>query len=99
MLDKLKNMFEAQKKINEIKKNLENTIIEHSVSDGKLKLSMDGTQQVISVDINPELLQPEKKDLLQKLFKDCVNGASEKVQKVASEKLKSAIGDLKIPGL
>ena len=98
MLDKLKNVFEAQKKMNEIKKGLEGICIDHEAAGGKIKISMTGTQRVVSFEIDNEFLQPDKKEKLQKELVSCVNGAADKVQRVAAEKLKSTMGDLKIPG-
>ncbi|MBU4304173.1 MAG: YbaB/EbfC family nucleoid-associated protein [Candidatus Omnitrophica bacterium] len=98
MLDKLKNIFEAQKKMNEVKKGLEGICIDHEAAGGKIKISMTGTQRVVSFEIDSEFLQPEKKEKLQKELVSCVNGAADKVQRVAAEKLKSTMGDLKIPG-
>ncbi|MCP4649841.1 MAG: YbaB/EbfC family nucleoid-associated protein [PVC group bacterium] len=99
MLDKLKNMFEAQKKMNDIKKGLEKVTVEHEVMGGKIKVSMSGTQQILSVDIDDEYLSAEKKGVLQRSLVECLNGASEKVQKVAAQQLKASMGDLNIPGL
>ena len=99
MLDKLKGILEAQKKMTEIKKGLEQIAVDYADSNNKVKLSMDGTQKVTALDIDDELLQPGKKAQLQDLLIKSINGASAKVQRIASEKLKSTIGDFKIPGL
>jgi len=99
MLDKLKGILEAQKKMSEIKKGLEQIAVDYASSDNKIKLSMDGTQKVTAVEIDDELLQPAKKAQLQNLLRESINAASVKVQRIASEKLKSTIGDFKIPGL
>ena len=99
MLDKLKNMFEAQKRMNEIKKGLEEINVDYTAAEGRIKVVMSGTQRLRSVDINEDLLESNKKEMLQNALVFCINGASEKVQQAAAEKLKSSMGDLKIPGL
>lgn len=99
MLDKIKGILEAQKKMGEIKKGLEQIMVDYASSNNKVKVTIDGTQKVMSIDINDELLEPEKKVQLQNMLVESINAASVKVQRIASEKLKSTIGDFKIPGL
>ncbi len=99
MLDKLKNMFEAQKKMKELQKGLENISVDFEGAGGKIKLSMSGTQKVLSMDIDESLLSVDNKQVLQREIVSAVNSAASKVQKVAANELKSAMGDLKIPGL
>lgn len=99
MLDKLKNMFEAQKKMKDIQKKLEDMSIEHKTASGKIKLRMNGAQRVVSIDIDEDFLIPGMKTRLETELCDCLNSASEKVQKLAAEEFKTAMGDLKLPGL
>ena len=99
MLDKLKNMFEAQKKMNDIKKGLENVVVDNEHLNGRIKVSMNGTQKVLSINIDDSLLVAGKRAELEKALVSCLNKTSEKVQKVAAEQLKSAMGDLNIPGM
>ena len=99
MLGKLKSMFEAQKKMKEIQKGLENITVDFEGAGGKIKLSMSGTQEVLSIDIDESLLSADKKQVLEREIVSSINSAASKVQKVAANELKSAMGDLKIPGL
>ncbi len=99
MLDKLKNMFEAQKKMKELQKGLENISVDFEGAGGRIKISMSGTQKVLSMDIDEALLTADNKQLLQREIVNSINAAASKVQKVAAQQLKSAMGDFKIPGL
>ncbi|MBU1044451.1 MAG: YbaB/EbfC family nucleoid-associated protein [Candidatus Omnitrophica bacterium] len=99
MLSKMKNIFEAQKKMNDIKKGLEKVVVDHEAAQGQIKITMSGTQRVISISINESLLASDKKGRLEKELVNCINAAADKVQKVAAEQLKSVMGDLKIPGM
>ncbi|MBU2064139.1 MAG: YbaB/EbfC family nucleoid-associated protein [Candidatus Omnitrophica bacterium] len=98
MLDKLKNMFEAQKKIGEIKKELEKVTIDFSSPDEKIKLKMTGTQKIIALEIAQDLLSAEKKKTLEENLVSSFNAALDKVQLAVSDKLRLKVGDLKIPG-
>jgi DNA-binding YbaB/EbfC family protein len=98
MLDKLKNVFEAQKKMAELKKNLEKIVVDFEASGGKIKVSMNGTQRVLSIAIDENFLRTAKKEVFQNELVYAVNGAADKVQKMAAQQLQSSMGDLKIPG-
>ncbi len=99
MLDKLKGIFEAQKQMNVLKRELEKMTVEFESRDGKVKVSMSGTQKVTGLEISEDLLAPGKKNILEKTVMDSVNEAAEKVQRAASEKLRANMGDLKLPGM
>ncbi|MDD5746726.1 MAG: YbaB/EbfC family nucleoid-associated protein [Candidatus Omnitrophica bacterium] len=99
MLDKLKDIFEAQKKMNEIKKNLEKISVDYATSGGKVKVCMSGTQKVLSVDIDENFLKTAQKEIIQKELVAGLNAASDKVQKVAAQQLQATMGDFKLPGV
>ena len=99
MLDKMKSMFEAQKKMKDIQKGLENISVDYEGAGGKITIRMSGTQKVISMSIDPSLLTVDNKQVLERDIVNSLNNASAKVQKVAAQELKSVMGDLKIPGL
>ncbi|MGA2775594.1 MAG: YbaB/EbfC family nucleoid-associated protein [Candidatus Omnitrophota bacterium] len=51
MFDKMKQLLEMQKKMQEMKRELENTDFEISSSDGLVKLTMTGAQEVKNISI------------------------------------------------
>lgn len=95
----MKSMFEAQSKMKAIQKGLENISVDHEGAGGKIKIRMSGTQKVLSVSIDESLLLADNKQVIERDLISTINNASTKVQKVAAQELKSAMGDLKIPGL
>ena len=98
MFDKFKELLEAQKQLGEIKKGLEGIVVEQQTLSGKVKVLMSGIQKIVSVSIDDELLTPQKRDVLERAVVDCVNGAADKVQKEAAQKMKTRMGNLNIPG-
>lgn len=93
-------------KLNQIKdlrakaKNLQNQLAEESVTLEKqgTTLVMDGNQKIIKLEINPELLTPERKSRAEEVIKDLHNDAISKIQRIMVEKMKAS-GNLNIPGL
>lgn len=97
MFDKMKEMFAMQKKMQEVKRQLDSTTFEISSSDGVVKISMNGSQEVKSVAIKDNLTDVEK-DRLAAVLKDTFNRAIKRSQEVAAEKMKDSIG-FNLPGL
>ena len=97
MLDKLKALMEAQRKMQEMKRQLDNTVFEIVSSDGLIKLTMSGTQELKDIRIQGEIKEAEK-SALEKAFKDAYNRAIKRCQDIAAQKMKDITG-LNIPGL
>jgi len=93
-------------KLNQIKdlrqqaKTLQGQLAQESVTAEKhgVALTMNGNQKLVNLDINQELLAPERKERLEELIKDLHDEAIKKVQRVMAEKMKAS-GDFNIPGL
>lgn len=97
MLDKMKALFEMQKKMKEIKQELENTNFDIQSSDGAVKITMNGTQEVKEIVIKDNLAEQERAHLSSSL-KDTFNRAIKRSQEVAAQKMKNVTG-FNIPGL
>ena len=97
MFDKMKQLMEMQKKMQEIKRELDNTTFEIVSSDGLVKVTMNGSQQVQQVTIQGEPGGLDK-TLLEKSIKDAYNKAIKRSQDVAAQKMKDITG-LSLPGL
>lgn len=97
MFDKMKDLFVMQKKMQEVKRQLDSTTFEISSSDGVVKISMNGSQEIQSVAIKDNLTDAEK-SRLSAILKDTFNRAIKRSQEVAASKMKDNIG-FNIPGL
>ena len=72
---------------------------EASVGGGMVKVSVIGGSTVESIEINPEVVDPEDVEMLQDLIIAAVNEAMDTAQKLASDKMGAITGGLNIPGL
>lgn len=97
MFDKMKDLFAMQKKMQEVKRQLDNTTFEISSSDGVVKISMNGSQEVQNVIIKDNFTDAEKSRLAA-VLKDTFNKAIKRSQEVAAAKMKDSIG-FNLPGL
>ena len=92
--DMLKKAQEMQE---QIKKELSEMRIEGTSGGGMVTVILDGTKNLISIKIEPEVVKSGDIEMLQDLIIAAFNDAGAKVDQAMSEKL-SNLG-LKIPGL
>jgi len=97
MFDKMKQLMEMKKKMQEVKTELENTDFEVASSDGVFKVTMNGTQMVKGVSIQGDLSGIDKA-ALERSAQDAYNRAIKRSHDLAAEKMKSVTG-FNIPGL
>lgn len=97
MFGKAKELYDFQKKARQIQKELKAEIIEKEV--GAVKVKINGEQQIQSVEIDPELIDINSINELEKDVKSAVEQAISESQKIAADKMKDITGGLGIPGM
>jgi len=97
MFDKMKGLLEMQKKMQEVKRELDNTNFEVQSSDGLVKITMNGAQQIKAVLIKENLGETDQTRLAGAL-KDTFNRAIKRSQEVAAQKMQEVTG-FNLPGL
>ena len=97
MFDKMKQLMDMQKKMQEVKRQLGDSNFDISSSGGLIKITMNGAQEVKEVSIQADLRITEKA-VLEKAAKDAYNRAIKRSHDLAAEKMRSVTG-LNLPGL
>ena len=92
-----KETYELVKKARAIQKELKETEIEASSSDGTITVVFNGEQRMIDITIDEEWLNPDKKRELEKAILNVTGQAISKAQAVAAEQMKKVAGDLNLP--
>jgi len=72
---------------------------EASAGGGMVTAVANGRQEVVSIKIEKEVVNPEDVEMLQDLIVAAVNAAIKKSQEMVSEEMKKLTGGLSIPGL
>jgi len=98
-LDRLDQAREFKAKMDRIQEELGETVVEASSGKGAVKVVIDGQQKIQSITISPQVIDPEKPEVLEELVLKAVSEALAKSQKLAAKQLKKLTGGLKIPGL
>lgn len=73
--------------------------VEGTSGGGAVKVVMSGKQEIISVNINPEVVNPQEVDVLEDLVFVAVKDALEKSQKLGMEMISQITGGVKLPGM
>jgi DNA-binding YbaB/EbfC family protein len=97
MFDKIKGLMDMQKKMQDIKRELDNASFEIQSSDGLVKITMNGSQEVKEVRIAADIAE-DQKEKLAKAFKDAFNRSIKRSQELAAQKMKDITG-LNLPGM
>jgi hypothetical protein len=73
--------------------------VEASAGGGMITVVANGKQEIVSIKIEPEVIDANDREMLQDLVVAAVNEALRKSQEMASEEMKKITGGLNIPGL
>ena len=90
---------ELQAKLVKAQEELGQTSLEASSGGGAVKVTINGKQEIQSVKISPEVVDPDDVELLEDLVLTAINEAVNKSREVAAERLGGLTGGLNIPGL
>lgn len=95
-------MKQAQKMQADIKKiqdDLTVAEVEATSGGGMVKVVVTGAQEIKSIEIQPEAVDPEDVEMLQDLVLAAVSEALRKSKEMAAEQMARVTGGLGIPGL
>lgn len=93
MFDKMKALWDMQKKMQELKRELDGTTFEIESQDKSVKIVMNGYQEIKDIRI-----QAGDSGGLEAAVKDTCNRAIKRSHDIAAEKMKAVTG-LNLPGL
>jgi DNA-binding YbaB/EbfC family protein len=92
-----KEVQRMQQKIEEMQKELETREIEVQVGGGMVKVVANGRQEIIRIEIEKELINPEEKEMLEDLIVAGVNEALRKAKVMVEEELSKLTVGLSLP--
>lgn len=98
MMDKMK---EVQSKVKEAQEQLVHITATGEAGAGMVKATVNGKKQVISIEVDDEVVKPDDKEMMQDLIVAATNKALEEVDGKAREEMKKYTDGLlpNIPGL
>lgn len=99
MANMLKQAQQMQEKMRQVQDELKTKVVEGSAGGGMVRAKVNGQQQVVSIKIEKEIVDPEDIQMLEDLVLAAVSQGLEKAKELAREELMKLTGGLNIPGL
>jgi len=90
-------MKQAQEMQERMQRELAELVVEASVGGGMVTVKMSGHKQLVSVKLDPEVIDPEDSETLEDLILAAVNEAGRQVDEELQSKMGSLAGGM--PGL
>ena len=95
----LKQAQKLQSKIFKLQDELGDKTVETTVGGGMVKAVANGKQELLSIKIEPEVVDPDDVQMLEDLIVAAVNDALKKAQEMVTEEMTKLTGGFKIPGM
>ena len=90
---------QLQKNMMKMQEELESATVEATAGGGAVRAVVSGKMRLESLTLDPEAVSPDDVEILQDLVLAAVNEAIEKAQEMASSRMSSLTGGMKIPGM
>ena len=94
-----KHIGKMQKQIEDAQESLREQIVEGSSGGGMVVAKANGQQQLLSVKIDPQVLDPDDVEMIEDLVVAAVNQAMQKAQELYQQEFGKIAGGLNIPGI
>jgi len=88
-----------QSKMAKLQEEMADKTVEATSGGGMVKVVANGSQRIVSIQIEKEVIDPEDADMLQDLIVAAANDALSKSQEMVSSEISKLTGGLNIPGL
>ncbi|MDF2530667.1 MAG: YbaB/EbfC family nucleoid-associated protein [Clostridia bacterium] len=98
MNNMIKQAQKMQKDMMKVQEELEQREIEASAGGGAVTVVVTGKKELVSINIKPEVVDPEDVDMLQDLIMAAVNEAIRKAEEMVSGEMGKLTGGFGLPG-
>lgn len=95
--DMMKQVQAMQSRMAEMQAKLEQATVTGQSGGGLVKVTLSGKGAMTRLEIDPSLLKPEEKDILEDLIVAAHSDAKSKSESMMAEEMKSVTGGLPLP--
>ncbi len=99
MQSMLKQAQKMQEEMAEKQAELEEREYETSAGGGVVNVKINGKKEILSVKIDPEVVDPDDVETLEDLVVAAVNEAIKTVESVSAEEMQKITGSMGLPGM
>jgi len=97
--DLMKQAQKMQQEMGKIQEESKKKTVEASAGGGMVVVVANGAQEIISIKIEKDVVNPEDIEMLQDLVMAAVNEALRRAQQMVSEDMGKLTGGMNIPGM
>jgi hypothetical protein len=90
---------QMQKKISKVQEEIGEKEIEASTGGGVVTAVVTGNQELVEINIDPEVMDPDDVELLEEMIVGAVNQAMKLADDMMNEEIEKVTGGMNIPGL
>lgn len=95
----MKQVQKMQKDMVKLQDELKERTVEATAGGGVVKVAANGKKQLVSIEIDPEVVDQEDVEMLQDLIIAAANEALQKAEDMVTEEMGKLTGGLNMPGL
>ncbi len=95
----MKQVQKMQGEMAKIQSELEEKSYEATSGGGVVKVVVNGKNEILNINIDPEVLDPDDVEMLQDLILAATNEALKKAQETMAAEMNKLTGNMKIPGM
>ena len=95
----IKQAQKMQERMAELQAELDEREYDFTVGGGMITIKMNGKKEMQSIQIKPEVVDPDDIEMLQDLIVAGVNEAISSIEKTNNDEMSKVTGNLNIPGM
>jgi len=99
MSEIMKKAQQMQQRMSQVQNELAGRTVTASVGGGMVSVIVNGKNELLSVQIDKEVINPEDQTMLQDLIVSAVNEGIKKAQDMAQAEMSKITGGINIPGI
>ena len=99
MSEIMRKAQDFQQKMSQMQNELAGRTVTASVGGGMVSVTINGKIELLSIQIDKEVINPEDQAMLQDLIISAVNEGIKKAQDLAQSEMRKLTGGINIPGL
>lgn len=98
MQNMMKQMQKMQRNMAQLQEELAKNPVEGTAGGGVVKVTVNGANQMLAIELAPEVVDPDDIEMLQDLIVAATNDAVANAQKLSEERMGALTKGMKLPG-
>ncbi len=93
----MKQLQKAQAEMSRLQEDLAQRTVESSSGGGAVRVTANGQKQLVSLQIDPEAIDPDNREMLEDMIIAAVNEAFNRVDEMVSSEMQKLTGGMNLP--